>query len=146
MTGPGGPARQRVRAEGACSLPMAAIALAAMMGSRRSAAAPPSCPASPSPVTGCCFRCILTELRQAAITAAPPLGPSSPLAPLAPRLSLALVNHLRALGADGSPGIWGHHGKWEPQGNLLLLKQRHTWPLGCPRCNCFPVIIAFLSI
>lgn len=38
VTGPGGPARLRVRADGACSLPTAAIALTAMMGARASGA------------------------------------------------------------------------------------------------------------
>lgn len=79
-------------------------------GSRRSAAAPPSCPASRSPVTGSCFRCILTELPQAAIAGARVPVPSRPSGPF-PRAG----SHLRVVRTDGRPGLWIHHAKGTPR-------------------------------
>ena len=77
-------------------------------GSCRSAAAPPSCPASRSPVTGSCVRCSLTELPQAAIAGA--LGPSRPSGPF-PRAG----SHFRVVLTDGRPGMWTHKRKRNPK-------------------------------
>lgn len=143
VTGPGGPARQRVRAEGACSLPTAAIALAAMkcaraVGARRQR----HLPALPTaaPVTSCCFRCILAELPQAAFVGSRAPGPSRYSASPAPRLSPALVTgHLRV-----RPGMWTHHGKWDPK-TFYFYPSKVTRELECFRCGCFPAATAFSS-
>lgn len=110
MPGSEGPARLRVRAEGACSLPTAAIALAAIMvapasGARRQRHLP-ALPACRSPVTGCCFRCISAVLPQAAISSLSAHG----LVPFP-----GACSYLRDVGADGGPGIWTHDCKWDPK-------------------------------